>query len=431
MDARRATIETHEATAARGSSTSVSRLSAHGVGRGRVAARQARHRGHPRARARRARRWRCRRTRRALATQRGEAGLELQTVSPTLRRIGLREGDAAVALPPGFGRGHRAAAPSARPPRCSRAEREAVGARGSRMIVPPAADSASAAGQLRDALALMNAMESGAVGVLLVHDANPVYSLPASAGFAEALDKVGFVVSFATAATRPRPRPLVLPATRRSRLGRYSPRPGVRGLDRSRRSPLYDTQAVGETLLADRAARSATTSRRACRRAASAGVLEAAWADTNLRAALKRGGVFRRDPATRRDPTPRASVVPSSSRAPADRRRRLRLLAFPHPCSVTVRRRPAAGCRRCPIRSPLSPGTAGPRSVSRPPRRLGVEIRRRALRSRRRRARSRWRSIRAAAFATTSSRFRSGRATRSATYASKAEARACRGSLAA
>ena len=41
-------------------------------------------------------------------------------------------------------------------------------------------------------------MNSGGVAVLLVHDANPVYSMPAGLGFDAALEKVGFVVSFAS-----------------------------------------------------------------------------------------------------------------------------------------------------------------------------------------------------------------------------------------
>ena len=45
---------------------------------------------------------------------------------------------------------------------------------------------------------LMQRMEAGQVGLLLVHEANPVYALPKSVGFAPAMDKVPFTVSTAT-----------------------------------------------------------------------------------------------------------------------------------------------------------------------------------------------------------------------------------------
>ncbi|MCB0484307.1 MAG: TAT-variant-translocated molybdopterin oxidoreductase, partial [Flavobacteriales bacterium] len=50
------------------------------------------------------------------------------------------------------------------------------------------------AGSDKDVLALVDEMKSGEVGALLVVDANPVYNLPASLGFAEAISKVGLTV---------------------------------------------------------------------------------------------------------------------------------------------------------------------------------------------------------------------------------------------
>jgi molybdopterin-containing oxidoreductase family iron-sulfur binding subunit len=44
-------------------------------------------------------------------------------------------------------------------------------------------------------LQLLQAMDQGQVGFLLVHDANPMFTLPASVGFADKLKKVGFKVS--------------------------------------------------------------------------------------------------------------------------------------------------------------------------------------------------------------------------------------------
>jgi molybdopterin-containing oxidoreductase family iron-sulfur binding subunit len=53
----------------------------------------------------------------------------------------------------------------------------------------PAADGYQAMGEL------MAAMDAGQVGVLLVHEANPVFTLPAAAGFAARMRKVPFKVS--------------------------------------------------------------------------------------------------------------------------------------------------------------------------------------------------------------------------------------------
>jgi anaerobic selenocysteine-containing dehydrogenase len=55
---------------------------------------------------------------------------------------------------------------------------------------------ATRASAFSDALALIQKMQSGAVKVLLVYGANPLYALPKEAGFADALKKVETVVSF-------------------------------------------------------------------------------------------------------------------------------------------------------------------------------------------------------------------------------------------
>ena len=50
---------------------------------------------------------------------------------------------------------------------------------------------------LADTQALIARMQAGQVSTLLVHSANPAYDLPQAAGFADAIKKVPFVVSFA------------------------------------------------------------------------------------------------------------------------------------------------------------------------------------------------------------------------------------------
>jgi len=46
--------------------------------------------------------------------------------------------------------------------------------------------------------ALIETMEAGAVDILMIHGSNPVYELPRSSGFREALDQVPFVLCFGT-----------------------------------------------------------------------------------------------------------------------------------------------------------------------------------------------------------------------------------------
>ncbi len=79
---------------------------------------------------------------------------------------------------------------------------------------------------------LIRAMAAGEVAVLLVKDANPVFTLPPKAGFAEALGKVPFVVSLSSHPDETAVRAhLVVPdVTPLESWGDYSPREGVWGL---------------------------------------------------------------------------------------------------------------------------------------------------------------------------------------------------------
>jgi hypothetical protein len=128
-----------------------------------------------------------------------------------------------------------------------------------------------------------------------------------ASGFAAALAKVKLVVSTASMPDETSTLAhLVLPDhTPAESWGDAAPRPGVRSLVQPTLRPLFDTRAFGDTLL-DRA--------RAIGGAAAAnlpsgsfrGAVEAAWKDTNWRAALQRGGVF--DGASMAAPgSPRAS----------------------------------------------------------------------------------------------------------------------------
>ncbi len=206
-----------------------------------------------------------------------------------IRRIGaaIAKAKRPVALPPGVAlSSSRATATSA----AVLLLNAAVGAVGKTVSIPPAPTRAPS---FRAVTRLVEAMNAGDVEVLIVHGANPVHSLPAASGFAEALGKVKLVVSTASMPDETSVAVhLVLPDhTTAESWGDAAPRPGVRSLVQPTLRPLFDTRAFGDTLL---------DSARAISGAAAAGLpagsfrsaVEAAWQDTNWRAALSRGGVF-------------------------------------------------------------------------------------------------------------------------------------------
>ncbi len=98
---------------------------------------------------------------------------------------------------------------------------------------------------------LITAMNAGQISVLLVHDSNPAYSLPRSAGFAEAMAKVPFKVSTSlfmdeTAAAAD----LLLPNHHAlERWDDLAPRAGVRGLMQPVMTPVFKTMHTGDVLL--------------------------------------------------------------------------------------------------------------------------------------------------------------------------------------
>jgi molybdopterin-containing oxidoreductase family iron-sulfur binding subunit len=209
----------------------------------------------------------------------------------TIRRIGsaLAKARAPIALPPGVAvTSRRAAGASA----AVLLLNQVVGAVGSSVIVPPPTGNAHDRANYRDLLALVREMQEGQVDVLLVHHANPVYEIPASTGFAEALGQVKLVVSFATAADETSARAhVVLPdhAPFES-WGDARPRSGIRSLVQPTLRPLYDTRAfadaildVGRAVSPEVAAALPTGSFR--------GLLEAAWGG-DFRATLRAGGRY-------------------------------------------------------------------------------------------------------------------------------------------
>ncbi len=99
--------------------------------------------------------------------------------------------------------------------------------------------------------ALTRAMANGEIQVLVVKDANPVFTLPPKAGFAEALARVPFVVSLSAHRDETTARAhLVLPdLTPLESWGDYSPREGVVGLMQPAMAPVPATGSRREDAL--------------------------------------------------------------------------------------------------------------------------------------------------------------------------------------
>ena len=156
--------------------------------------------------------------------------------------------------------------------------------------------------------ALARAMGAGELALVLVHDANPAYTQPRAAGFADAFRKVAFKVSTSpyldeTAALcdllLPQHHPL-------ERWDDLRPRAGVYGLMQPVMEPVFDTLPAGDILLrvskkaGGALARFDAPSYEAhlkTRWQALAGELGEGSFDTFWHGALQRGGVYREAPA--------------------------------------------------------------------------------------------------------------------------------------
>ncbi len=188
--------------------------------------------------------------------------------------------------------------------------------------------------------ALQSAMDASRVGVVLVHEANPVYALPRAAGFAAAFAKVPFKVSTAsvydeTAAACD----LILPAHHAlERWDDLRPRAGVHSLMQPVMEPVYDTRHPGDVLL--QTARAVGGPLAAFTAPTFEAHLRATWgevarrrgaadAQAFWREALRRGGVFEEAPVT---PVRLAAGAGASGATPAlDGDGPLTLVAYPSP----------------------------------------------------------------------------------------------------
>jgi anaerobic selenocysteine-containing dehydrogenase len=95
-------------------------------------------------------------------------------------------------------------------------------------------------------------MRAGGVEIALIHGCDPVFTLAAGLGFAEALDQVDLVVSFASYMDETAARAdLILPDhTPLESWGDHVPEAGVRTLMQPTINPLFDTKHSGDVLLA-------------------------------------------------------------------------------------------------------------------------------------------------------------------------------------
>ena len=102
-----------------------------------------------------------------------------------------------------------------------------------------------------DLLELADAMRDGAIDLLILHQVNPVHTLPAAADFAGALDAVPFVAATSSCPDETTARAdLLLPAhTPLESWGDHRPAAGQYGLMQPTMRPLYDTRHLGDILL--------------------------------------------------------------------------------------------------------------------------------------------------------------------------------------
>jgi anaerobic selenocysteine-containing dehydrogenase len=122
--------------------------------------------------------------------------------------------------------------------------------------LPVHADNPSIPNTLKDIQDLVQRMNGGSIKVLFIHGVNPVYELPASLGFAQALAKVPLVISFASfpdetamQADYVFPDHTGLEAWGYQKVLTGADRPVISGLQPVV-APLYDTRASADVLLA-------------------------------------------------------------------------------------------------------------------------------------------------------------------------------------
>ena len=107
------------------------------------------------------------------------------------------------------------------------------------------------ASRYRDLSELVTSMRAGEIDILITHDVNPMFTLPAALGFEAALARVPFVASFSNSLDETTARAhLVLPThSPLESWGDEEPRIGVRGLTQPVMAGAFDSRHVGDLLL--------------------------------------------------------------------------------------------------------------------------------------------------------------------------------------
>ena len=109
-------------------------------------------------------------------------------------------------------------------------------------------DTAATYADMRD---LADAMRSGDIELAIIHNVNPVFTMPAAADFGGALTQVPFVASLSSSPDETTAQAdLLLPThTALESWGDSNPRHGVRGLIQPVMRPVFDTRHAGDLLL--------------------------------------------------------------------------------------------------------------------------------------------------------------------------------------
>ena len=180
----------------------------------------------------------------------------------TLRRLAraFADADRAVAVPGGYLAGQRNGFSSMLAVQALNLVIAQVGRQGGVFLPTPSLTAAlrqnPPVNTYDDVTDLIRQMKAGEIDLLLIHGANPIYELPAAAGFAEAIARVPYVVSFSPFVDETAVRAdLILPDhTYLESWGYQVPSPGAdRPVVSSQQPvvrPLYDTLSTGEVLLA-------------------------------------------------------------------------------------------------------------------------------------------------------------------------------------
>ncbi len=111
--------------------------------------------------------------------------------------------------------------------------------------------SISDASPFSEMLSLIDSMANGGVDILMIYNVNPVFTLPKSTGFEDAISKVPFVVSFSSFMDETTEKAkLIMPDnTTLESWGDFIPGPGIHGLIQPSMTPVFNTKSTGDVIL--------------------------------------------------------------------------------------------------------------------------------------------------------------------------------------